>query len=647
MITKPLRISRIDWRNPLARGLVVCCALNEMAGNPANLVTATPGLLSNSAWTPEGVKFPSSIGNGYTDLVSNGSSVLPTGPCTVVIRRRKFDGTLVNGAAFGRRSSTGIPSTRLGALIPYTDGTVYWDYGGATAGVTRLTAAGLTNFTKWTTWTFTVGTRGMEIWQGPDLRAANVAKPTRTNDSAPWGMGQSDGASGYCDWAETSLVCVYNRQLSAAEIAQLNANPWQILAQSSPGSILNKLATSTLWNAAMTLGATAGFTNAAKAQFSVGAGFPTTAGFTDTAKAQFSVGAGFPATAGFTDTDYNPSAGGLDTASTSTSSMKIWMADIDCYNPANPDLAPAAMTACTDIYQFLTDAGITSMALSAGSLHVIAPATFGVGAYTVMVTVAANTVYSGEVTLRGTGRVDVTLKCYAAGMAVTAVKSQTITLSGSLQTIKIEDVNSGASAASCRIIIRSTSAEATEWYASQFKVYAGNRTIRFCSGTGITTSPTDTPPNTAYVPRIVQPALVKREIPIPGAGSSSTRLSYGELTLANADGALDYLTAYDFSGRPITIRAGEQGGAFPAGYPVQLVAVVDGVTVSLREMAVKLKSPRANWEQPVATATYAGTGGIEGDASLKGTAKPLVMGYASPVPAVLDRKSTRLNSSHT
>ena len=241
MITKPLRISRINWGNPLTRGLVVCCALNEMAGNPANLVTATPGLLSNSAWTPEGVKFPSSIGNGYTDLVSNGSSVLPTGPCTVVIRRRKFDGTLVNGAAFGRRSSTGIPSTRLGALIPYTDGTVYWDYGGATAGVTRLTAAGLTNFTKWTTWTFTVGTRGMEIWQGPDLRAANVAKPTRTNDSAPWGMGQNDGASGYCDWAETSLVCVYNRQLSAAEIAQLNANPWQLLAQSSPSRIMRML----------------------------------------------------------------------------------------------------------------------------------------------------------------------------------------------------------------------------------------------------------------------------------------------------------------------------------------------------------------------------------------------------------------------
>ena len=284
-----------------------------------------------------------------------------------------------------------------------------------------------------------------------------------------------------------------------------------------------------------------------------------------------------------------------------------------------------------------------SIALSAGSLHTTAIATIGTGAYTAMVPVAASTVCSGEVTLRGSGQVDVTLKFYTAGLGVTAVKSQTVTLSGSLQTIKIENVNSGASAATCRIIVRSTAASATEWYGSQFKVYAGNRTLRYCSGTGFITSPADTPPNTAYVPRIVQPALVKREIPIPGSGSSSTRLSYGELTLANADGVLDYLTAYDFSGRPLTIRAGEQGGAFPSGYPVQLVAVVDGVTVSLREMAVKLKSPRANWEQPVATATYAGTGGVEGDTSLTDTIKPVVLGACGPMTPILVNSTTGKN----
>ena len=325
--------------------------------------------------------------------------------------------------------------------------------------------------------------------------------------------------------------------------------------------------------------------------------------------------------------------------------MKIWLADIDCYNPACPDLAPAAMTACTDIAQFSADPGVT-MSLSTGSLLVNAPGGgLLYGAYTALVPISASAVYSAEVTLRGTPEtvaysspVTITFKCKNAGGGITASQSQTVTLGTDTVTIKIENLNSGVGATGGQIIIREAGADTpVGWYASQFKVYAGDRTIRVCSGTGFTTAPADTPPNAAYVPRIVQPALVRREIPIPGSGSSSTRLSYGELTLANADGALDYLTAYDFSGRPITIRVGEQGGAFPAGYPVQLVAVVDGVTVSLKEMAIKLKSPRANWEQPVATATYAGTGTgtVEGDASLAETVKPVALGWCGPMAPVL------------
>lgn len=165
-------------------------------------------------------------------------------------------------------------------------------------------------------------------------------------------------------------------------------------------------------------------------------------------------------------------------------------------------------------------------------------------------------------------------------------------------------------------------------------------TLRYCSGRGLTTKPSETPANTTYQPRILQPALVRRDLPIPGSTTSATRLSYGELTLSNADGTLDFLTGYDFSGRTITIRAGEENGAYPAGYPVQLAAVVDTVQVGMTEVAVKIKSPRINWEQPVATLTYGGTNavggtGVDGDASLAGTAKPLVVGYSAPMVPVL------------
>ena len=165
-------------------------------------------------------------------------------------------------------------------------------------------------------------------------------------------------------------------------------------------------------------------------------------------------------------------------------------------------------------------------------------------------------------------------------------------------------------------------------------------TLRYCSGRGFITRPTETPANAAYQSRIVQPALVRRDIPIPGQSSGSTRLSYGDMVLSNSDGGLDALTGYDFSGRAITIWSGNQDAAYPAGFIKQLVAVVDTVQVSMKDVTVKIKSPRINWEQPIATATYGGTNtpggtGTDGDASMSGTAKPLAVGYVAPISTVM------------
>jgi len=154
-------------------------------------------------------------------------------------------------------------------------------------------------------------------------------------------------------------------------------------------------------------------------------------------------------------------------------------------------------------------------------------------------------------------------------------------------------------------------------------------TLRFCSGRGFVSRPTDTPANTAWAPRIVQPALLRRDIPIPGVSGSVTRLSYGELTLANADGGLDVLTDYDFSGRSIIVRSGPETGAYPDDFTLQLGAVVESVRIGLREVTVKIKSPRVNWEQPVATAVYGGTNsdgaGIDGESGQEGVTKPVCL----------------------
>lgn len=98
---------------------------------------------------------------------------------------------------FGVSSGTG--SDRMSGHVPYTDGTVYWDFGGSTAGATRVSVAGLT-ITQNDVWAFTTGPRGMEIWQNGRLRASNSANPTRTNAvGGAWGFG-ANGAV----WSLTS-----------------------------------------------------------------------------------------------------------------------------------------------------------------------------------------------------------------------------------------------------------------------------------------------------------------------------------------------------------------------------------------------------------------------------------------------------------
>ena len=319
--------------------------------------------------------------------------------------------------------------------------------------------------------------------------------------------------------------------------------------------------------------------------------------------------------------------------------MKIWLTEISYYDATAPDLAPAAMTACAEYAQFVADGGVSSMALSGGELHVTTPATISLGAYTASIPVTANRTYSGELLLRGSGTVVVKLKFKDGGGVATAEQSRTLTLSSDPVMVRIEGV-AGGGCVGGQIIIRSAAATPTEWYASQFRLYGGVRVLRYCSGRGFITRPTENPDNTAYQPKILQPALVRRDLPIPGVATTATRLSYGELTLTNADGALDLLTGYDFSGRTITIRSGEDTAAYPGGFTTQLVAVVDAIRVGMKEVTVKIKSPRVNWEQPIATATYGGTNdlngnGVDGDSSLAGTAKPIVLGTAYPVAPVL------------
>ncbi len=144
----------------------------------------------------------------------------PTTAATVILHYRKLDTTNRVSGAFGFANiSAGII---LGCHLPMNDGVVYWDFGGNTAGVTRLSVGGLTF--RDDVWAFTTGPRGMEIWQNGIKRASNGASPTRTNTAADWGLFSYSTTTS--DFAESGACLLYNRQLEVEAIQALTIDPW-------------------------------------------------------------------------------------------------------------------------------------------------------------------------------------------------------------------------------------------------------------------------------------------------------------------------------------------------------------------------------------------------------------------------------------
>jgi hypothetical protein len=167
---------------------------------------------------------------------------------------------------------------------------------------------------------------------------------------------------------------------------------------------------------------------------------------------------------------------------------------------------------------------------------------------------------------------------------------------------------------------------------------AGTRTLRYASGLGHVTGPSETPANAWYDPRIKQPALMKRDLFQSGTTYGRSRVGYGDLVLLNDDGALDGLIDYGFDGRAVTIRRGEPGAAYPAGFTTVLVGTMEQAEFSSSEVRVKLRDRQFELQVPLQPTKYAGDNvlpaGLEGVEDLAGKPKPVLYGTVNNVPAV-------------
>ncbi|MCO5078934.1 MAG: hypothetical protein M9937_25030, partial [Chelatococcus sp.] len=157
-------------------------------------------------------------------------------------------------------------------------------------------------------------------------------------------------------------------------------------------------------------------------------------------------------------------------------------------------------------------------------------------------------------------------------------------------------------------------------------------TFRFATEAYIT-SPSDSPANTIYEPRIVDPGSFSANLYNAGQTGGSASIGFGDLILANADGGLDAWFDYGFDGRRIEIKQlASVASSFSSAVTVfkGTIETID-TTDAWKTLRVRIFDNRLTLDRPLQVNRYAGTtlgagNTAEGTEDLRDQPKPLVFG---------------------
>ena len=166
-------------------------------------------------------------------------------------------------------------------------------------------------------------------------------------------------------------------------------------------------------------------------------------------------------------------------------------------------------------------------------------------------------------------------------------------------------------------------------------------TLRFASGLGMVTSPSETPPNAHFAPLLTQPINFTRTAFSDARVMGGSDLGYGEIRLNNADQTLSYMLDYGIDGRAIVVRIGLQGAAYPSGFTTLLTGTAEQLEAEDQEIIIRLRDRLAILDEPIQPQKYGGTNvlpnGVDGVADdIKDQEKPQGFGrvYHAPAPCV-------------
>jgi hypothetical protein len=236
--------------HPITRGLVMAVnfaaqSFDSLAGSVTVPIPEDTGVAGPGRWARGNVSYATGVnryGNwvGFNNANTNSflewqrSDFVPTTAVSILMLYEKADSTNRNCLAGSVDYGLGSNTNSCNHHVPFSDGVVYFDWGGNTNGVTRVQVGGLTFSAD--RWVFTVGSRGMEIWQNGIKQASNGATPTRNKDATmPFKLGASIAGSGtLCDIAHWNVYAMWDRQLTTTEIVMVSADPYILWDLPSP-----------------------------------------------------------------------------------------------------------------------------------------------------------------------------------------------------------------------------------------------------------------------------------------------------------------------------------------------------------------------------------------------------------------------------
>lgn len=224
---QPLPVERLDRAHPLAPDLV-CIVANQGAYGGVDEL--------GNEWATEGTPGERGGRQGLATRFTTGQSwtnttvLLPTTACSIVMVVNSED-VNAQGSVCGNLDNAEL--ARCQVHLPYVGG-IYWDFGGFTAGVSRLSYTPAGGF--WGTWhhmAFTAGPRGMAIYEDGETKTSHTTAASRQAGSPATGF-QVGKWNTQHDTAQIESLFVYSRQLNAAEVAALVINPYQMFTTPSP-----------------------------------------------------------------------------------------------------------------------------------------------------------------------------------------------------------------------------------------------------------------------------------------------------------------------------------------------------------------------------------------------------------------------------